>query len=300
MTFSKQKLSNDPNNTRWTRDETSFGHKIMSSQGWTPGSLLGATNAPHAIHHTAANASHIRVILKDDTLGLGAKKGSGLAEGECTGLDVFKTLLGRLNGNEEEVVAELKSKEELKRAIYSERKWGTIRFVKGGVLVGDKIQDLIDGEKERLRALQGNVISESSGESANSEEQKIMAKQKSKSRKSKKRKVAEIMDDEIPEESTGSDKKKKKRESSDPARIARKAERAAKREAKTLKKAKKVEKERQTSIKSIPSANRPGIPHGIHAIRSRNIMQKRMASMDTVALNQVCLIFHGGVFSNRF
>lgn len=309
---SKQKLSHDPNNTRWTRDETSFGHKIMASQGWTPGSLLGAKDAPHAIHHTAANASHIRVVLKDNTLGLGAKSGSGLAEGECTGLDVFQTLLGRLNGNEDEVVAELKSKEELKKAIYSERKWGTIRFVKGGVLVGDKIQDLIDGEKERLKELEENAIaandsSDGSSSSSDNEEEVIETKRAklSKSDKlkdSKKRKAVEISEDEGESESAATDTKPKKKKSTDPARIARKAERAAKREAKEIKKAKKAEKERRKSAKGVesislptsaistPPTSRPGTPHGIHAIRSRNILQKRMAVMDTAALNQVCSI----------
>jgi Pin2-interacting protein X1 len=122
------KLSHDPNNTKWTRDTGSFGHKILTAQGWQPGDILGARNAAHAEFHTAANASHIRVIVKDNNLGLGAKRGSGLAEGEYTGLDVFQSLLGRLNGkDEDELSKEQKSREDLKRAIYTERRWGSVR-----------------------------------------------------------------------------------------------------------------------------------------------------------------------------
>jgi Pin2-interacting protein X1 len=130
------KLSHDPNNTKWTNDTESFGLKIMTSQGWQPGDYLGAKNAAHAEFHTAANASHIRVSVKDDNLGLGAKIGSGVGHGECTGLDVFTNLLGRLNGkDEEELEREQKSREDLKRAIYTERRWGSIRFVPGGFLI---------------------------------------------------------------------------------------------------------------------------------------------------------------------
>jgi Pin2-interacting protein X1 len=119
----------------------------MAAQGWQPGEYLGAKDANHAEHYTAANASHIRVMIKDDNLGLGAKIGSGVGHGECTGLDAFKDLLGRLNGkDEDEIEKEQKSREDLKRAIYTEKKWGSVRFVRGGFLIGDKIQDLIDGE----------------------------------------------------------------------------------------------------------------------------------------------------------
>ena len=126
----------------------------MAAQGWKHGEFLGAKNASHANFHTAANASHIRAMIKDDNLGLGAKIGSGLGHGECTGLDAFKNILGRLNGkDEDELEEEQKSREELKRAIYTEKRWGSIRFVQGGFLVGDKIQRLIDAEAERTREL---------------------------------------------------------------------------------------------------------------------------------------------------
>lgn len=124
---------------------------MLVSQGWTPGSYLGAVDAPHGHLHSDASSSHIRVALKDDNLGLGAKRGSGQGAGECTGLDVFQGLLGRLNGKNEAVLEkEQKSRDDLKRALYTERKFGALRFVSGGVLVGDRIQKLVEDEKLKV------------------------------------------------------------------------------------------------------------------------------------------------------
>jgi Pin2-interacting protein X1 len=219
LTFDRRlKLSNDPNNTTWTKDTTGFGHKIMKSQGWEPGNFLGAKDAPHAEFHTEANASHIRVVLKDDNLGIGAKRGSGLEQGECVGLDVFQSLLGRLNGrDEDELAQEQKSREDLKRAIYTERKWGSIRFISGGFLIGDKIQDLIDGEAERIRqlAVDSSSGSESSSDSSSASESEatpdpVPTKQK-KSKKSKRTIEVEISEASVVGPEHGKTKSKKKR-----------------------------------------------------------------------------------------
>ncbi|KAH8665185.1 hypothetical protein BGZ60DRAFT_410923, partial [Tricladium varicosporioides] len=192
----KIKLSNDPNNTAWTNNTNSFGHRIMKSQGWQPGQYLGAKDAPHAEFHTAANASHIRVSIKDDNLGLGAKVGSGVGHGECTGLDAFKNILGRLNGKDEaEIAKEQQSRDDLKRAIYTERRWGSIRFVPGGFLIGDKIENLIEAEAERIRNLRiGSSSNSSSPSSSESEEEAEPPTEKP--RKSKKRKI-EHVDEEM-------------------------------------------------------------------------------------------------------
>ena len=144
-------MSHDPNNTNWSRSTTSYGRKMLLSQGWTPGTYLGAVDAPHAHLHTKASSSPIRISLKEDNLGLGAKRGSGQIEGQCTGLDVFQGLLGRLNGKSEVVLEkEKESRDNLKRAVYMEHRWGTLRFVSGGVLVGDRIKELAEGERLRL------------------------------------------------------------------------------------------------------------------------------------------------------
>lgn len=91
------------------------------------------------------------MALKDDNLGLGAKRGSGQAEAQCTGLDAFQGLLGRLNGKTDvELQKEQESRDALKRAIYTEGRWGSVRFVSGGFLVGAKIQIAQDSEGPKL------------------------------------------------------------------------------------------------------------------------------------------------------
>ena len=86
----------------------------MTAQGWTPGSLLGNGNTSYGEHLTAASAGHIRVILKDDNLGLGAKPKSQRQD-EPTGLDAFQDLLGRLNGKSEgEIMVEQRRREDVK------------------------------------------------------------------------------------------------------------------------------------------------------------------------------------------
>lgn len=118
---------------------------MLRSQGWEPGQYLGAKDAAQADRYTEANSSHIKVVLKDNNLGLGAKQGGG---DECTGLFDFQHLLGRLNGKAEDVLeAELVAREDVKRSAYLHRKLGTIRFVRGGFLVGDVLKEEIDAEE---------------------------------------------------------------------------------------------------------------------------------------------------------
>lgn len=334
----------------------------MISHGWAPGQFLGAADAPHAEHYTAANASHIRVTLKDDNLGLGAKRGSGVGQGECTGLDVFQNLLGRLNAKDDDELAALekeqKSREDLKRAIYTEKKWGSVRFVKGGLLVGDKIEKLIEDEAERVKGLQ-LTEKDLPDKKDNSEEEEVVesAAKEKRSKKSKKDKstIAEteaensISSDvqtksgkkrkagdaakNTPETTSAEKSKKKRRRQEDAERqhpskdtatqesqdkVARKAARkeekkrqAAAAEAEVEYSASKKDKKEKkwkekgvisidlptpainTPIPSTPSSQ-PGTPSsmmsGRHAVRSRNIMQKRMASMDPAALAQIFMI----------
>ncbi|KAF4309438.1 putative g-patch RNA maturation protein [Botryosphaeria dothidea] len=146
----RTKISADPNNTTWSKSTDRFGHKILLKQGWTPGSYLGAKDANHSSHYTAANASHIRVAVKDDNLGLGAKRGK--AENETFGLTAFQGLLGRLNGKSDgELKKEESTARDLKLSLYQNQRWGSVRFVSGGLLVGDKIEKL--KEKDNTTAI---------------------------------------------------------------------------------------------------------------------------------------------------
>ncbi|PNP50118.1 hypothetical protein THARTR1_09107 [Trichoderma harzianum] len=235
---SRRRIQHDPNNTRWTRDTTTFGQKMLRSQGWEPGQFLGAKDAAHSEYHTAANASYIRVSMKDDMKGLGYSKSK---EDEVTGLDVFSDLLSRLNGKSEaEVEEKRQARLEVKMHQYVEQKWGPMRFVRGGLLVGDAMQEESDSSDE--------------SESSTAADDKIPAATKESAKeKPKKRKAASLKDDEEMSADDEDDEKKKKKQ--------RKEERRAKKLAKSdsnqssdsekakKKKEKKEKKEKKKSKK---------------------------------------------------
>ncbi|KAJ4301047.1 telomerase inhibitor [Kalmusia sp. IMI 367209] len=188
----RSRISNDPQNTTWANNTTRFGHRILTSQGWTPGSSLGASDAAHAAHYTAASQSHIRVLLKDDNLGLGAKRGSERAEN--FGLAGLESVLGRLNGKIEEVKKEEERREKIQQKAYVYRKFGFMNFVSGGFLVGDKIEKGVKRDDIKLEI-------KSEPESSDSEAQE---------KKSKKRKRASE-DEEVKDEGQGGEQPKLKR-----------------------------------------------------------------------------------------
>jgi len=273
---SKRKLGNDPNNTKWSRNTDSFGQKILRAQGWQPGDYLGAKDAPHAEWHTEANTSHIRVVLKDDTLGLGAKRNNG---DECTGLDAFQHLLGRLNGKSDETLdAERKVREDLKLSLYVERKLGTIRFVKGGWLVGDQVKETPEEESPKDSAdateaeepaapepkkRKASHDADQEDEKARKKEKKSKkrkteseaevdgqsAKDKKDSKKSKKRRAeSEDMDAGTPAVSTGSESDQA--DSSAEAKKAKKEKKEKKKEKKEKKEKKDKKDKKEKSKKS--------------------------------------------------
>ncbi|KAM0802578.1 hypothetical protein BDR22DRAFT_887366 [Usnea florida] len=145
----RSKLSHDPNNTAWSRSATKYGQKILQSHGWTPGDLLGATDAPYSELRSAASVSHIRIRLKDNSLGLGAKHETACDGKETTGLGVFEDLLGRLNGRSTiELEKDRVHTSNLKGSAYVDQRWGKLRFVSGGLLIGAELRDCVNGGKD--------------------------------------------------------------------------------------------------------------------------------------------------------
>ncbi|KAK4648274.1 telomerase inhibitor [Podospora bellae-mahoneyi] len=223
----KRRLGNDPNNNRWMRNTESFGQKMLRSQGWEPGQYLGAKDAAHAENYGAASASHIQVTLKDDTLGLGAKRNNG---DECTGLFDFQHLLGRLNGKSEEALeSELKKREDLMMNSYLERRLGTIRFVRGGWLVGDVLKkepqegadkgEVNGAQKSSEESTEESAETEASEPSdlpskkrkADEDTEKDDEKARKKEKKSKKRKTESDVETDSAGSKEKKDKKSKKR-----------------------------------------------------------------------------------------
>ncbi|KAK8087935.1 Pin2-interacting protein X1 [Apiospora hydei] len=268
-TKTRRKLAFDPNNTKWSRDETTFGQKILRSQGWEPGQFLGAQDSSHADLHSAASAAPIRITLKDDTLGLGAKVRQKQSD-ECTGLDVFKDLLGRLNGKSDDTIKKEQTlRSEIKTSAYVERKYGLMRFVKGGLLVGDQMSELLNKEEPvKDEAVKEDPVKEESKDQISlaqvpTQEDDGASKSK-KEKKSKKRKAEES---ESPEESDVKKEKKKKRSKEEPAEedaansSTREEERRARKEKKKSKKSKSeetsaVDNEEESKSKSKKSKKR--------------------------------------------
>lgn len=138
----RTKLAHDPNNTAWSRSSTTFGQKILQSHGWTPGSFLGTRRAVHSVSPSAARLPDVKIVLKDDNLGLGAKGGVSCGNGPCTGLDVFQGILGRLNGqNEPQPERQGKISEDRINNVNQKRAIGSVRFVSGGFLGGTRKEE---------------------------------------------------------------------------------------------------------------------------------------------------------------
>ncbi|CAK7208332.1 telomerase inhibitor [Sporothrix bragantina] len=229
----KRKIGDDPNNTKWARNTNNFGQKILRAHGWEPGQYLGQKDAAHAESYTAASASHIRAFMREDNLGIGA---SAPDVNQCTGLDVFKDLLGRLNGqSDESIEKQRQARENVKMTLYVERRFGPMRFVRGGFLIGDDETKAEEEEEkttvttttttitlktEESTAAPTPSTSSSSDEEATDSDAKAVRKKTKKDKKkeekkekSKKRKATSDAEDD--EDDSQTDKKRKRSKNDD-------------------------------------------------------------------------------------
>ena len=277
----KTKISHDPNNTNWSRSTSGFGHKILSSQGWTPGKCLGAQNAAHAHLFTAASASHIKVVVKDDTLGLGARSKRNPLE-EPTGLDAFKGLLGRLNGKTDvELEAEQQKREDVRLAQYAATRWQTVRFVRGGLLAQEKT-DVPDAEKTRS-SRSDNASNEKRSRKKNTKAKNDGNAHSLQSAGSPTTNLSETRDSNTEDTAERARKKESKKRKRDTKR--KDADGQVHR------------KEPQDSTKGSRSPSRrlaviskERRPVGRHAFRGRHIEQKKKSLLDEKSLNEVAYI----------
>lgn len=97
--------------------------------------------------------------MRDGNLGLGAKLGANTRDDQCTGLDIFQDVLGRLNGKAQtEIEADQKSRADLRRALYAENRRGSLRFVSGGLLVGDRIKENAEENSQHSAAPESILV----------------------------------------------------------------------------------------------------------------------------------------------
>ncbi|KAK9439228.1 G-patch RNA maturation protein [Metarhizium brunneum] len=321
---SRSRISKDPNNTKWTRDTKTFGQKILRAQGWEPGQFLGAQDAAHSELHTAANASYIRVALKDDMKGLGYNKAK---EDEVTGLDVFSDLLSRLNGrSEESVEGERQARLVVKTNRYVEAKWGPMRFIRGGLLVGDEIKVESTSEEstptsevderckkskkdKKSKKRKAGDLEEGEPESAHAADAEKEKKRRKEERRAKKLAAAAGAEDNTAGEEGRSKKRSKKDKSK--SKPGSEAEDGSTTDSKRSKKDKKKRKTEEaeggdsnsatasvptstvTTGTSTPTGSGTGTstPRGSrNFVRSRFIAQKKQAVLDTKALAQIFMV----------
>ncbi|OJJ05357.1 hypothetical protein ASPVEDRAFT_86710 [Aspergillus versicolor CBS 583.65] len=302
----KTKISHDPNNTNWSRSTSGFGHKILSSQGWTPGSFLGARNAAHADMFTAASASHIRVIVKDDTLGLGARSKRDPLD-EPTGLDAFKGLLGRLNGKSDvELQADQRKRDDVKLARYAATKWQAVRFISGGLLAQEKDNEAtsISKETQNLPAdaqaeerketvsTNGDHVNEcvnnkapaiDHSEVSGLRERKHKNNKGRKSAKEKREKLEKRQKKERSEKKEKTGRKRKHTDNQEGTDSSPSQEQSFELDISTS------NEQDQPSSDAGPSVKERR-PLGRHMIRGRHIAQKRKALMDEKSLNEIFMV----------
>lgn len=183
----------------------------MASQGWKPGQYLGAENANHSDHYTQANASHIRVMLRDDNLGLGAQKGKSNAE--TFGLSTLSGIFGRLNGKSDvEVQKQQDTQRDWQLRSYQAQKYGFMKFVSGGLLVGDKME--LPEQQKAVETVVKPVNGEAAAGQKKSKKRKVEEDDAEESSKPKKRKskiangVAAEANEEVEETAAGRKSKK--------------------------------------------------------------------------------------------
>ncbi|KAK7206022.1 hypothetical protein BZA70DRAFT_309759 [Myxozyma melibiosi] len=169
----RQKIAFDPQNTSWSRDTDRFGHRHLEKMGWKPGDGLGSSAANRAI------TTHVKITLKDDTLGLGAKSAiaSQDANNWAPGLDSFQALLSRLNGSEPaqtetttvtetetETISEngkitmWESETRISQSYNRIGKWGNrVKFVKGERLGATITEELVAKTKSERSAKEEKI-----------------------------------------------------------------------------------------------------------------------------------------------
>jgi len=127
---SRQKWSQDPRNTNWSRDTTKFGYQMLTKMGWSEGKGLG--------QKLSGSTSHIRVKKIGSNAGLGSKKSHD--DDWITHQDDFNALLSSLNQGSSDSNSKLSSLENKVKS--SKKKILYKRFIKSKDLSNASSQDL--------------------------------------------------------------------------------------------------------------------------------------------------------------
>ena len=241
---------------------------------------------------------------------------------EITGLDVFSDLLSRLNGKSDEAVeGDRQARLAVKTHRYVEAKWGPMRFVRGGLLIGDELREESESnesEPEETKKPKAEKKSKKrkAAEAGDAEPSEDTEKAEKRRRKEERRAKKAAAASEGEEERKSKKKSKSKKESypdgtvsDDAERVKRKSKKEKKSRSESDERCEKKDKTKKKKVSadsgevamedaadspatgtSTPTESGTGTstPRGSrNFVRSRFIAQKRQAVLDAKALNQV-------------
>ena len=249
----------------------SVAFKLMSSMGWTPGKGLG--------EKLDGEKESLRYLIKDDLLGIGAKKeyGGGVWRGMGEVDDLYARLdVGGSTPKEEEIMNE--EVEEVGRPLFG---W-KMKFMNGTVL-----QNSVETVEESIVKSEEVVIVEDEAEDVKevvvlpaSKKRKTEDKKEKKS--SKKRKTGENGETGTPKKKP----KKKKRKSKKALKKAKKDKTPVKEEGKSPKvKKEKTEKPKPSKSESNGAASGSSTPRNYH--RAKFLAMKKASVSDKKGLKEI-------------
>ncbi len=256
----KKLLPSNSAPSTWSKavPDSSIGFKLMAGMGWAPGSGLGSD--------LQGQKNNVKYSLKDDLLGVGAKKeyGGGVWRGMGEVDDLYKRLdVGNGSKSEDganvtEAKAEIEEREEVKI-----RGGWQMRFQVGDVYTSSFSRDESeatgtsgastpavtesqsgDGEKKKSKKRKREEDKEK--KSKKSKKEKSPDKQEEKSKKVKKEKSRDIK--EVEEEKPKKEKKTAKEKKKTPEAVATEPEKPKRR---------KSEKKIATKQKELPTETKP-------------------------------------------
>lgn len=230
--------------------------------------------------YTAASATHIKAVVKDDTLGLGA--GSKRLD-EPTGLGAFQGLLGRLNGKSDaELEKEERTRDDAKLARYAATKWQAVRFISGGLLTQEKNETpepshkntRSDSDIDKESAVKKRKKKDDNHESSTSDTQAT-------SKSTKKRKSKKSHREGSEEETTKSKERKEKKKSKK-----RKNNKEESPHSSPDGDGSQVKRSKEKPLPA-PTAAKEHRPMGRHIFRGRHMEAKKKAMLDDKSLSEV-------------
>jgi Pin2-interacting protein X1 len=241
-------------------------------------------------------------VFREDNLGLGAKTGSQRDNNH--GLEILQGVLGRLNGKSSEVLEkEEKARRDVKCALYAEQRWGSLRFMHGGVLTGnttlevtstplEELPDVSEGEAGPAPSGGSESIPNATFPEEADNRKALRRKEKKEKREKKEKKLKKSQKERRADAEDLADPDTQNEASEKAAKKERKRQKALQRQKEATESEGASEKEAVVKTESTPRSSGSNTPSSRFHVRQRYIQHKRMAMMDAKALSEVRINTH--------